>query len=456
MKMIYLIVFCFVSSIAVADTHYVSLTGNNTSPYNTWTKASRNIRDAVLVASSGDTVLVNDGVYDKNTAIMNGCIVSCNDDSILIKSLNGPSKTTIKGDRATLGSGHIDVITVEGANVEGFTISNSRNQGVFGGIVNNCIISNCVGGAAASMVNNSVICNNSISEGTAGLDSCIASNCVIRGNRSYNPWDQCSISGGAVDSTLYNCLIASNTSYYVGSVWHGRMVSASGMLRSTAYNCTITGNTTPDNQEEYSTLYCTMYNCIISYNNITNNTPHDSAEGFLYYSCIQGYINDYQGYVYKCTTVLPSFQNGFHLAGNSPCIDSGTNVINLINDIDGTPRPLDGKKTGIAKIDMGCYEYGNPLVNSDNDGVSDYDEIIAGTNPLDVNDFLNIESIIRFSTNQVTIRWDSKVGKVYDIICSTNLKSVMTGCTNVAATSTSTAVTINMTNTMAYYRIAVK
>ncbi len=47
-----------------ADTHYVSKTDANVSPFTSWANVATNIQDSVDVASEGDIVLVNDAIYN--------------------------------------------------------------------------------------------------------------------------------------------------------------------------------------------------------------------------------------------------------------------------------------------------------------------------------------------------------------------------------------------------------
>lgn len=50
----------------------------------------------------------------------------------------------------------------------------------------------------------------------------------------------------------------------------------------------------------------------------------------------------------------------FRLRPDSPCIDSGTNLTALtLTNISGVSRVLDGEGDGIARVDMGAYEF-NP------------------------------------------------------------------------------------------------
>ena len=110
-----------------------------------------------------------------------------------------------------------------------------------------------------------------------------------------------------------------------------------------------------------------------------------------------------------CTTPLPPTGSGNftndpifadslgHLQTSSPCINAGNDdYTNSITDLDGRPRVVDGT------VDLGAYEfqganlesfivwldrYSLPddgsadYVDSDNDGMNNYQEWIADTNP---------------------------------------------------------------------------
>ena len=105
---------CGLISTVMADTHYVSSTGSNTSPYTSWAEAAWAIQDAINVATSGDSVVVDAGIYNENIIMKDGVNVT-NDPG------DGP---------AIDGDGTAAVVTFDdefslGCSLDGFDISDS-------------------------------------------------------------------------------------------------------------------------------------------------------------------------------------------------------------------------------------------------------------------------------------------------------------------------------------------
>src|SRR5262249_37086778 len=127
-------------------------------------------------------------------------------------------------------------------------------------------------------------------------------------------------------------------------------------------------------------------------------------------------------FAYSCTTPAPASGAGnisgnplfvnssgdFHLQSLSPCIDAGTNFAGMSPaDLDGFPR-IQG-----ARVDMGAYEFASsgltvPIawaqlygvstdgtVDSDGDGMNNWQEWRAGTSPVDKNSVLKFMSVAR-------------------------------------------------------------
>ena len=128
----------------------------------------------------------------------------------------------------------------------------------------------------------------------------------------------------------------------------------------------------------------------------------------------------------KNITQDPAFLNlaagDYHLAAGSPCIDAGTRTNAPSVDFDGIPRPLDGKNSGVAAYDMGCYEYVNPLADTDHDGWKDVDELAHGWSPVDPAVPLFIQAMSLQSAGAVVVTWSPSVtGRLYTVLGNTNL-----------------------------------
>lgn len=358
-----------------AATNYVSKTGAHIPPFDSWANAATNIQDAVNIASEGDTVLVNDGIYYPGNQI-----TVTND--ITIKSVNGAEKTIVDGSFPVQTN---RCFYLDGANtiISGFTITNGYIIGVddgggiycyIGGTIQNCIIS-CNTGHRGG--------------GVYYYKNCIVSNCTISGNSS--PYF-----GGGVycdeGGMVLNCIISKNSAQHAGGggfcrlgtiiqncTISGNSVTAFGggiicLETSIIRNCTIYGNSANNSgggvflDEGNIVRNCTIY----------GNLVNDSGGGVFFNadSMIQNSIvwnnfassgsNFNSGTInYSCSFPLPSGDgnisndpqfvsiSNFHLQATSPCRNAGTNMSWMwtATDLDGNPRIIGGI------VDMGAYEF---------------------------------------------------------------------------------------------------
>ena len=342
--------------------------------------------------------------------------------------------------------------------------------GANSGILNNCTLTNNsawgagggVGGAGvAATVNNCILADNTGGVAGGGAMACILNNCLLTGNTvGINGWG-----GGAEAGTLNNCILVSNSA--PGAYGYG-----GGAYQATLNDCTLIGNWA--GQYGGGSYYGTLNNCLLTsnfvasgfgggayygtLNNCTVTANNAGVGGGTYFTTLNNcivYFNNAPQYAnyyrtnlvtYSCTTPYsagignitndPAFLDfvvgNLRLLSNSACINSGVGSFGTTTDLDGNPRIVGGT------IDMGAYEFQTPgftlpylwaqkyglstdgSIDSDGDGMNNWQEWIAGTNPTNAASLLKILSVSN-SVSGTTVTWQSVSGKTYLLQRSTNL-----------------------------------
>jgi len=257
-----------------------------------------------------------------------------------------------------------------------------RGGGVWGGSLSNCVVaSNSVtyvngegGGACGGVQYNCHFANNWAFQGGGGISN-VLYGCTLSSNTA-------SLGGGACSNTLWNCLVIGNVARKGGG--------ASG---AALHNCTVAQNLGTNTGG--GTYQCTVDNGVVFYNSSPDSGSNWVA-GILNYTCSAplpggvGNINSEPQFVDLSGA-------NFHLQSNSPCINSGNSLCSTDLDRDANPRVSGGT------VDMGAYEFQSPAsaisyawlqqygllpatastdqADPDNDGMNNWKEWIAGTDP---------------------------------------------------------------------------
>ncbi len=242
--------FLTILSVHAQATHFVDPNcANPVSPYTDWSTAATNIQEAVDAASTGDLVLVTNGVYSSGGRVFSGTTTNrvLVNSAITVESVNGPGVTVIQAyPTPGMTNGSMRCVLLEaGAVLSGFALMNGSVTGIAAGGVG------CASG------------------------NCIVSNCVIVGN-----WAQ-GDGGGGEGGSYYNCIIGTN-----GSAGDGGGVCLDD-YNSAMFNCLVISNNASRNGGGIYTGNNVVSNCVITFNSVASSgTAGGGGYDGQYYNCI--------------------------------------------------------------------------------------------------------------------------------------------------------------------------
>jgi len=302
--------------------------------------------------------------------------------------------------------------------------------------------------------------------GGGACDSTL-NNCTLTGNSALGGWG-----GGAYFGTLNNCTLTGNSAYYGG-----------GAGGCTLNNCTLTGNSAYYGGG--GAIDCTLYNCIVYSNTSTawanyyeEKYYQEEYNGILSYCCTTPMPTNGVGNITNAPLFVDYAGGNLRLQSNSPCINAGDNAYVVgSTDLDGNPRIVGGT------VDIGAYEYQTPVsmisyawlqhyglpISTNTDtadlngtGFNVYQDWVAGLNP--TNALSVLKMLPPAATNNpagLVVTWQSVNTRTYYLQRSTNL-AVQPAFSTIQSNIVGQAGTTSYTDTTAtnsgpyFYRVGVQ
>ena len=213
---------------------------------------------------------------------------------------------------------------------------------------------------------------------------------------------------------------------------------AGGAYYGTLNNCTLNGNSA---NYAGGALGSTLDNCVVYYNTAPTgaNSDTDLAYGsLLNYCCTTPLPTNGMGNFTNEPMLLDLAGGDCHLQTNSPCINCRAQRLR--------PRWWTWTATRASSggtVDIGAYEFQSPAsdisyawlqtyglptdgtadwLDTDHDGMNNYQEWLAGTDPTDATSVLRLQAPV-INPPGLSLRWSSDTNHAYFVQRATGLKT---------------------------------